>query len=48
MQYAPAGGQNGRFDLTPLAELPENGSHDEAWITQRCVQTAGCRGVPGR
>ena len=41
LECAPWGGQFGRFELTPLAGLPENGSHDEASITQRRVQAAG-------
>ena len=45
MECAPRGGRNGRFELTPLAGLPEDGSHDEASITQRRIQAAGCRGV---
>jgi len=32
LECAPWGGQIGRFELTPLAGLPENGSHDEASI----------------
>ena len=42
MECAPAGGQNERIGLTPLAGLPEDGSHDEASITQRRVQAASC------
>ena len=41
MECAPRGGQIGRFELTPLAGLPEDGSHDEASITQRRLQAAG-------
>ncbi len=33
LECAPGGGQNGRFELTPFAGLPENGSHDEAPFT---------------
>ena len=40
VECAPAGGQIGRFGLTPLAGLPEDGSHDEASIPQRGVQAA--------
>ena len=32
LECAPAGGQVGRFELTPFAGLPEDGSHDEAQI----------------
>ncbi len=32
LECAPKSGQIGRFELTPLAGLPENGSHDEASI----------------
>ncbi len=39
---APWGGQNGRFGLTRLAGLPEDGSHDETPVPQRGVQAAGC------
>ena len=42
LECAPAGGQNGRFELTPSAGLPENGSHDEAPVPQHRVQAAGC------
>ena len=42
LECAPAGGQIGRFELTPLAGLLEDGSHDEASITQRRVQAASC------
>jgi len=42
MECAPRGGQIGRFELTPLAGLLENGSHDETPIPQRRIQTAGC------
>ena len=41
MECAPGGGQIGRFELTPLAGLPEDGSHDEASFPQRRVQAAG-------
>ena len=41
MECAPGGGQIGRFELTSLAGLPEDGSHDEAPFTQRRVQAAG-------
>ncbi len=40
LECAPRGGQIGRFRLTPLLGLPEDGSHDETSITQRRVQTA--------
>ena len=33
LECAPRGRQNVRFELTPLAGLPENGSHDEASFT---------------
>ena len=36
-ECAPAGGQIERLGLTTLAELPEDGSHDETSITQRSV-----------
>jgi len=42
LECAPAGAQIGRFELTPLAGLPEDGSHDETSITQRRVQAASC------
>lgn len=42
MECALAGGQFGRFELTPLAGLPEDGSHDEVSVAQRGIQTAGC------
>ena len=42
LECAPGGGQNERIGLTPLAGLPEDGSHDEASITQRRVQAASC------
>jgi len=42
LECAPGGGQVGRFELTPLAGLPEDGSHDKAPLTQRRVQAAGC------
>jgi len=42
LECAPGGGQNGRFELTPDAGLLEDGSHDEAPIAQRRLQTAGC------
>ena len=42
LECAPGGGQNERFELIPLAGLPEDGSHDEASITQRRVQAASC------
>jgi len=45
LECAPAGGQFGRFELTLLAGLPEDGSHDEASVAQRGVQAAGRRGV---
>jgi hypothetical protein len=35
MECAPAGGQVRRFGLTPVAGLPEDGSHDEAPVPQR-------------
>ena len=41
LECAPEGGQIGRFELTPIAGLPEDGSHDEASLTQRRVQAAG-------
>ena len=41
MECAPAGGQVGRLGLTPVAGLPEDGSHDEAPIPHRSVQAAG-------
>ena len=41
LECAPAGGQIGRFELTPLAGLPEDGSHDETPVPQRRVQAAG-------
>ena len=33
MECAPGGGQVGQFELTPVAGLPEDGSHDEASLT---------------
>lgn len=42
VECAPGGGQNERLGLTALAGLPENGSRDEASITQRRVQAASC------
>jgi hypothetical protein len=42
VECAPRSGQNGRFELTPLAGLPEDGSHDEASIAQRGIQASGC------
>jgi hypothetical protein len=42
LECAPDGGQIGRFELTFLAGLPEDGSHDEAPLAQRRVQAAGC------
>ena len=45
LECAPARGQAGRFELTSLAGLPENGSHDEASIPWRSVQAASGRGI---
>ena len=42
LECALRGGQNGRFDLTLLSGLSEDGSHDEASVAQRRVQAAGC------
>ena len=42
LECAPRGGQNRRFELTPLAGLLKNGSHDETPVAQRCIQTASC------
>ena len=44
MECAPGGGQDGRFELTPLVWLPEDGSHDEASVAQR---RATCVAIPG-
>ena len=41
VECAPGGGQIERLDLTVLAGLLEDGSHDEAPIPQRGVQAAG-------
>ena len=41
LECAPAGGQIEELELTPSVGLPENGSHDEASIPQRRVQTPG-------
>ena len=42
LECAPWDGQDGRFELTPLAGLPEDGSHDEASVAQRRIQAPGC------
>ena len=46
MECAPGGGRIERKDLTLPAGLPENGSHDEAPVSQRCIQAASGGGVP--
>ncbi len=42
VECAPGGGQNERFELTPLAGFPEDGIHDKASFAQRRLQAAGC------
>src|SRR4051812_49016770 len=42
LECAPAGGQIGRFELTPFAGLPEDGSHDKAPVPQCGVQAPSC------
>ena len=41
LECAPWGGRFEGIDLTITAGLPEDGSHDEAPISQRGLQTAG-------
>ena len=38
LEYAPCGGQFDRKDLTRAAELPDDGSHDEARSHSACIQ----------
>jgi hypothetical protein len=40
VEFALAGGQIERRELTTAAGLPEDGSHDEASIAQRRVQAS--------
>jgi hypothetical protein len=42
LECAPWGGRIEQLELTTPAGFPEDGSHDEASITQRRIQTASC------